>query len=288
MQTLKDQVAFEHAKAASDGDEKLLLKSNDVKGLKYLELVAPLLERLHKDGCTRDTAGNRKLHYDQYCMLVLLYLFNPTITSLRALDQASNLEKVKKRLGCSRVTASSMSEAAGVFDSERLKAIIAELGVDARTVEQHKSLKQIDKTITLVDGSLVSAMPSILAASFFKNDNSTKLVKWRLHTHFEVDRGVPTRIDVTPDAGGDCDERTVIERTIEKDRLYVMDRGYAKFSLFNAIVSAKRSYVCRLRDNSVYEVTETRELTDADRAAGVLSDQIVSLGRKRDGPETVF
>jgi hypothetical protein len=280
MQTLKDQVAFEHAKAASDGDEKLLLKSNDVKGLKYLELVAPLLERLHKDGCTRDTAGNRKLHYDQYCMLVLLYLFNPTITSLRALDQASNLEKVKKRLGCSRVTASSMSEAAGVFDSKRLKAIIAELGVDARTVEQHKSLKQIDKTITLVDGSLVSAMPSILAASFFKNDNSTKLVKWRLHTHFEVDRGVPTRIDVTPDAGGDCDERTVMERTIEKDRLYVMDRGYAKFSLFNAIVSAKSSYVCRLRDNSVYEVTETRELTDADRAAGVLSDQIVSLGKQ--------
>jgi hypothetical protein len=54
-----------------------------------------------------------------------------------------------------------------------------------------------------------------------------------------------------------------------------MDRGYAKFALFNAIVAAHSSYVCRLRDNSVYEVVETRPLTDADRAAGILGDEIV-------------
>jgi IS4 transposase len=48
--------------------------------------------------------------------------------------------------------------------------------------------------------------------------------------------------------------------------------------LFNAIVAAKSSYVCRLRDNSVYEVVAERELTDADRAVGVLSDQVVRLG----------
>lgn len=59
-----------------------------------------------------------------------------------------------------------------------------------------------------------------------------------------------------------------------------MDRGYAKFSLFNAIVKPNSSYVCRLRDNSGYEITETRDLTDADRVAGVLSDQIVSLGNQ--------
>jgi len=64
-----------------------------------------------------------------------------------------------------------------------------------------------------------------------------------------VDRYVPTRIDVTPDSEGEHDERVVLERTIASDRLYVMDRGYAKFALFNAIVSARSSYVCRLRDN---------------------------------------
>ena len=57
-----------------------------------------------------------------------------------------------------------------------------------------------------------------------------------------------------------------------------MDRGYAKFALFNAIVKHDSSYVCRLRDNSVYEIAEERPLTDADRAVNVLSDQIVHIG----------
>jgi IS4 transposase len=58
-----------------------------------------------------------------------------------------------------------------------------------------------------------------------------------------------------------------------------MDRGYAKFALFNRIVKADSSYVCRLRDNSAYEVLEEKPLSDADREAGVLSDQIVSIGQ---------
>jgi IS4 transposase len=66
-----------------------------------------------------------------------------------------------------------------------------------------------------------------------------------------------------------------LERTIQPDHTYVMDRGYAKFTLFNKIVAAKSSYVCRLRDNSVYQVVEEHPLTESDRAAGVLSDQTV-------------
>ena len=82
---------------------------------------------------------------------------------------------------------------------------------------------------------------------------------------------------------GPHDERAVLERTIEADRTYVMDRGYAKFSLFNQIVAAGSSYVCRVRDNSVYEVLEERPLTDADRALNVLGDQIVALGMHEQG-----
>jgi hypothetical protein len=147
-----------------------------------------------------------------------------------------------------------MSEASCVFDSQRLKPIIAELASQSGAVDS--------------------------------TDNS--LVKWRLHTHFEIDRYVPTRIDVTPDGRGDNEERPVLERSLESDRLYVMDRGYVKFALFNKIVQAKRSYVCRLKDNSVYDVVEDRDLSQADLDAGVLSDQIISIGqskKKSDRPD---
>ncbi len=163
-------------------------------------------------------------------------------------------------------------------DAERLKAIIAELGAELKPLGRDPRLKDIDQTLTLVDGTLIAALPKLMQASWLKQTTGSGLVKWRLHTHFEVDRYVPIRIDVTSDGGGEDNERAMLERTIESDRLYVMDRGYAKFALFNRIVAAKSSYVCRLRDNSVYKVVEERPLTDADRAAGILSDQIVLLG----------
>jgi hypothetical protein len=215
---------------------------------------------------------------------MLLYLFNPAVTSLRGIQQASELEKVQQKLGSPRASLGSLSEAASVFDAERLKEVIAELAAELKPLALDTRLKDIEQTLTLVDGTLIAALPRMMQASWLKETTGSGMVKWRLHTHFEVDRYVPRRIDVTPDGGGKRDERSVLERTIESDRTYVMDRGYAKFALFNRIVAANSSYVCRLRDNSAYEVLEERPLTDADRAAGVLSDQIVRFTRKIGSP----
>ena len=272
-----------------DNDQETkVVQSKDIKGLKYFDMLLPLLEQLHDEQCARDKANNRELHYDQYCMLVLLYMFNPTVTSLRAIAQASELKNVQKKLGCTYTSIGSLSEASRLFDAGRLTAIIQELGEQAAPIQRDTRLSQINQTITLIDGSVVSALPSLMQASFLKQTTGSGLVQWRLHTHFEVDRYVPTRIDVTPNGGGEHDERTVAERTIEPDHLYVMDRGYAKFTLFNSIVQKKSSYVCRLRDHSVYQAEESRELSKAAVEAGVLSDQVVLLGqtsKKSDRPD---
>jgi hypothetical protein len=232
--------------------KRVEIREQDVRGLKYFDQLAPLLRRLYDVGCQRDAAHNRSLHFDNYCMLVLLFLFNPLVTSLRALQQASELKNVQKKLGCPRASLGSLSESASVFDPERLQEIIAELGGQLEPLGRDPRLKDIRHTLTLVDGTLLSALPRMAEASLLKSQQDSGLVKWRLHTHFEVDRHVPARIDVTRAGGGDCDERAVLERTIEPDRLYVMDRGYARFTLFNRVVAASSSYVCRLRDNSVY------------------------------------
>jgi hypothetical protein len=263
------------------GKKREDVHEKDITGLKYFDKLAPLLARLHDIGCERDHAGNRTLHFDQYCMLILLYLFNPLVTSLRGIQQASELSKVQKKLGCVRASLGSLSEATSVFHTEGLKEIIAELGTELQPLGRDPRLKDIQKTLTLVDGTLIAALPRVMEASWLKANTGSGQVKWRLHTHFEVDRYVPARIDVTPNGGGANDERAVLERTIESDRLYVMDRGYAKFSLFNQIVGTQSSYVCRLRDNSAYEVLEPRELTAADRKADILSDEIVCFSSSK-------
>src|ERR1043166_2174750 len=227
------------------------IRERDIGGLKMLQKLLPLLERLHDAGCERDKAGNRKLHFDQYCLLVLLHLFNPVVKSLRAIQQASELKKVQRLLGCPRAALGSLSEAASVFDAERLKEIIGELGEQLKPLARDKRLADIRQQLTLVDSTLISALPRLMQASWQKSQTGSGMVKWRLHTHFEVDRYVPTRMELTPDGGGRSDERAVLERTIDADKLYAMDRGYAKFALFNRIVAAGSSYVCRDRKSVV-------------------------------------
>jgi hypothetical protein len=62
-------------------DRKRPLRDSDIVGLKYFDRLMPLLERLHDVGTQRDRAGNRQLFFDQYCAFILLFLFNPIVTS---------------------------------------------------------------------------------------------------------------------------------------------------------------------------------------------------------------
>jgi hypothetical protein len=260
------------------GKRRPEIKAEEIENLKYFDKLRALLARLHDDGCARDKAGNRDLHYDEYCLLVLLYLFNPVVTSLRGVQEVSELANVQKKLGCERASLGSLSEATTVFDPERLKPIIEELAAQVQPLARDARLNQVPGKLMAVDGTVIAALPKMMEASLRKQATGSGLVKWRLHTHFQVEEYVPTRIDVTPDGGGAHDERAVLERSIEADCTYVMDRGYAKFTLFDRIVDAGSSYVCRLRDNSAYTVLEQRALSDADRALHVLSDQMVQLG----------
>jgi hypothetical protein len=90
---------------------------------------------------------------------------------------------------------------------------------------------------------------------------------------------MPILIKVTEGVNrGAADERAVLATALEKGRCYVEDRGYAKFHLFNAIVAAESSYVCRLRDNTRYEIQQQRPLTAEDSEAGIVLDAVVGLG----------
>ena len=104
------------------------------------------------------------------------------------------------------------------------------LGEKLSPMAQDRRLSDLRHTVTLVDGTIVEALPRIAMASFRDHQNGdAQKLKWTLHTHFEVLRGVPVRIDVTPTGGGVHDERAVMDRVVEPDRTYVMDRGYANF-----------------------------------------------------------
>jgi IS4 transposase len=258
---------------------KLKLRSQDVQGLKFFRRLQPLLARLHEVGTARDAAGNRDLHMDQYCALILLWMFSPLVDSLRGLQQASELEKVRKKFGVGRSSLGSLSESVAIFDPEPLKAIAQELSHQLPSAPPSR-FDAVGQQLTAVDGSVINTVVRVAKLAWLPKAKGKSHTGYRLHTHFEVLRGVPTRIDATgAKPKGEADERAVLEKTIEPDRCYVIDRGYAKFTLWNAMVAAGSSYVCRVRDNSAYEVKHANERSAADLEAGVMSDEVVLLGQ---------
>ena len=255
------------------------LKPRDIQGLKYFDRLLPLLDQLHEVGCDRDSAGNRRLHFDQYCSFILLVLFNPIVNSLRGIQQASQLRNVQRKLGCSRASLGSLSEAVAVFDPERLKPIITTLSAELQPVRDVRQ-GHLKEALTAVDGSVIRTLKSIAEAAFLTDKTGGSHSAWRLHTHFDVDRHVPVRIDVTSGCNsGHNDEKNRLRAALAADHCYVMDRWYAQYTLWNDIVRIGSSYVCRIRDNSNLDtVVEDRPVSAEAAAAGVLADRIVALG----------
>ena len=165
------------------------IEEPEVQGLKYFKAISGLLKRLHDVGCQRDRAGNRLLHMDQYVSLLLLYMFNPICTSLRSLQQASELKKVQKKLGVPRASLGSLSEAATVFDSRSMLEVLEELGRQLQPVAVPDKLMDLPGILTAVDGTLVQALPRI-AWALWKDDRHRAI---KNHVHFEILKGVPVR-----------------------------------------------------------------------------------------------
>jgi hypothetical protein len=102
----------------------------------------------------------------------------------------------------------------------------------------------------------------------------------KMHVHFDVLKGVPIEATVTAGTGS---ETAQLRATLQPDRLYVIDRGYADYQLFQDIINAGSGFIGRLKNNAVWTLVEDRPLSDTARAAGVVSDRVVWLGGPQSG-----
>ena len=67
-------------------EKRGVLKRSDLPGFKYFDNLWTLLEPLQDVGTERDKAGNWKPFFDQCVLSLLLYFFNPVLTSMRGLQ----------------------------------------------------------------------------------------------------------------------------------------------------------------------------------------------------------
>lgn len=201
------------------------VKEADLHGYKYFKRFIASLEQFH----LIKAHHNRDLHYDQYIALILFYFFNPVLTSLRAIQQASTLEKVQSVLGVKATSLGSLSEASQVFDPQLLVPLLQQLAQEASAIEKDPLLKDIQQSIVTVDGSLLPAVPRMLWALWVDEQHRAA----KLHLEFDVRCHTPRAATITD---GNGNEKQVLRQLLSPGKFYILDAGYAQYT------SAQRYY----------------------------------------------
>ena len=127
--------------------------------------------------------------------------------------------------------------------------------------------------MTAADGTLLAALPRMLWALWRDDEHHAA----KLHLQFDVFQNVPLEATLTTGSGAGADAETAqLQANLQAGRLYVMDRGYAGFALFCAILKAGSSFVARVKDNTAFTVAQENPLSAEATAAGVVRDVVLA------------
>lgn len=226
------------------------------------------------------THGNRELFLDDVVIAELLAFFNPTLRSLRIIEDFSQTRQAQRHLSVRRLCKSTLSDFHRVADPRLLQPIVARL--QAAAVAQGgrglpASLPQTLGQVLAIDGSFFAVAADVAWAVKHRTNQGKSRASVRLDMHLNIDSWVPEFVTV---AGQETSEAQSAAQSVQPGAIHLYDRGIFSFELLEAQLAAEAFFVHRLREpgerTPKFVAESTRQLTAEDQAAGVLSD---SLGR---------
>lgn len=232
-----------------------------------------------------DAHGNRSLFLDDVFVAYLLAFFNPTMRSLRAIEDFSGTRQAQRYLAIKRIPKSTLSDFNRLADPQRLETIIAELRAALQRKYPGSSRKDdalgVLKKVIAVDGTYLSAVADVAWAVGLRNQHD-KRYRARIDVHVDTATWIPEHIAVPEPGEG---EAARAAKAVTPDAIHVYDRAYGSFELLLAhyqredeTLRATSEFVLRAKKKHLLlNVTEERELTAEQRAQGLVSDRIGSF-----------
>jgi hypothetical protein len=127
--------------------------------------------------------------------------------------------------------------------------------------------------IVAVDGTLFDCLPKMSWASYRATKN-----KLKGHFFFNLD-GLPERLVLTAGTGS---ERDVLRTNLRAGVTYLIDRGYNDYTLFAHLMKKHSHFVTRLLSNALVEALKDYRVDEEAEIKGVVSDQLVIIGKGKD------
>lgn len=221
----------------------------------------------------------RRLAAADYTSLFLLGVFNPIVTSMRGLCQASQLDKVQREVCRRPVSLGSFSEAQHLLDPELLQHVYAGLAAEVAR-RRPQNAKGILPEMQIVDSSLWYVLPRMHWAIWRKQSVTQRAL--RLHVKFQVADQLPAQVSLTE--GRRC-ERKEWEAMAEPGEFHVGDRYYGEdYQALGRLLNRGCSFAVRLRSDACWGVEAELPVDEAARSADVFWQAWVRLGKAGDGP----
>lgn len=222
----------------------------------------------------------RKLAADPYFCLHLFRLLNPVLSTMRALCAASRFEKMQEEVCSAPVSPGSFSEAQHLFSPQILEAIVRELAQEAQGRVQFGDarVRSAVQALTIVDGTVIRAVNRMTWAPAAGHGSAI-----RLHLHFSAFDQLPVDWSITP---ANVCERKEWKKKIGPNSFFVADRLYSEdHLLLKQLQKQGVHFVLRLLGNVTRKAAgPARPLSEEDKKAGVVSDQLEELGCRGGGP----
>ncbi|MDB5385541.1 MAG: Transposase protein [Planctomycetaceae bacterium] len=236
------------------------------------------------------THGNRQLFLDDVFIAYLLAFFNPSIRSLRTIEDFSQTKQAQKHLSTDKICKSTLSDFNQLVDPSRLEPILTALREELtkRSAEGRlhaPDLNSLLQQIIAVDGTFLHAAADVAWAVCSRNQRAGECYRARLDLHVDVRTWMPEVIAV-PDPGES--EGDSASHLLKAGAIYLYDRGFISYNVLTSHYKKTDSgdwerhadFVLRLKkstaENSIaFDVVSTNELTPAASAAAIYSDRVV-------------
>jgi hypothetical protein len=238
--------------------------------------------------------GNRQLFLDDVVIAHLLAFYNPTLRSLRTVEDFSQTRQAQRHLSVRRLCKSTLSDFHRVADPALLKPIVARLQMAAASRGMRSTPPDLPRAlgqVLAVDGSFFTVAADVAWAVAHRTNRGQVRASVRLDMHLDVATWLPEVIDVS---GQGTSEAESAAHSITPGAIHVYDRGIFSFELLERQQAAEAFFVHRLREPGPrcpkFLGEAARSLTAEDEAAGVLSDTVGRMAgsQHRHAPDIVL
>ena len=261
-----------------------------VQGGKMVESLKRHVENLRDE---QGEHGNRVLFLDDLFVVHLLAFFNPSINSLRTIEDFSQTAQAQKHLSVPKVCKSTHSDLNAIADAGRLQPIIAELRDALKpyslATSVAKPYRTLLKEVIAVDGTFLPALAQVAWAVRSSNKKPGPKghhgYRARVDVHLDVRTGLPECIVIPEPKQSEAKSAAA---TVKPGAVHIYDRGFCSIDLLSAHFGTGPEpvahFVQRLRGeggaggNTAKFVVETELAVDPlSRECGVVSDRLGRL-----------